>query len=359
MDADTQLLATTGTAANGKTSGLGVLTIIIITLSALFSAIGFTNILIRLFYIFTPIPKFKKWWTKNMGRDLIIDQFSWSSIVICACIAPGNFVLPHYHFGKPVVDILTQCKRYALDWFISDGDKDTYEAIKGVFFAISIIALALKIFCCCCLKKGKLSSFILLVVTFVQSVVSVLGILLLPLIFHCVGQMDAHSTMDYFSIFFTILLFMTQLDSFHGNFCYGLISSFLVIFLPVSVCITIGVGKTKYVDVLTMALVYTIALSFITANSLYLTFFQRAKNKNWRWKVSMIVALIVKGVSMICGIVFLVLLRFDIGKDTSNFCVFLWLVWVLAPFFNMIPLIFGAKCLLLPGTGTYKKLLNG
>lgn len=346
---------------NEKTSGLGILGIIIISLSALFSAIGFTNILIRIFYIFTTIPKFKKWWTKNMGRDLLIDQFSWSSIVICACIAPKNFPLStKVRFGKPVIDILNQCKRYALDWFVNDGDTNTYDTIKGVFFAISIVALALKIFCCCCLKKGKLSSFILLVVTFVQSVVSVLGILLLPLIFHCIGQMDSHSTMDYFSIFFTILLFMTQVDSFHGNFCYGLISSFIVIFLPVSLCLTIGIGKTGYTDVLTMALVYTIFLSFLTANSLYLTFFKKAKNKNWRWRVSMIVAMIVKGVSMVCGIVFLVLLRFDIGKDTTNFCVFLWLVWILAPFFNMIPLIFGAKCLLLPGPGSLKqKLLNG
>lgn len=171
--------------------------------------------------------------------------------------------------------------------------------------------------------------------------------------------MDADSTMDYFSIFFTVLLFMSQLDCFQKKFCYKLFASFVTIFLPVSLCLTIGVNKTKYMDVLTMALVYTIVLSFLTAFSLYYTFFFTAKNKNWRWRVSMIIAFIVKIVSIVCGIVFLVLLRYNLNKDSANFAVFLWVMWVLAPFFDVILLIFGAKSVLVPGAGTFTKLLNG
>lgn len=343
-----------------KFSDIGIFGAIVIALSVVFSAIGFTNILIRLFYICTPIPKFQKWWRKNTGRDLLIDQFSWSSLVVSACIAPVNFleVPPYYKgYGSDIMSLLNDCKRFVIDWFSSDPD--TYEKIKYVFWVISIVALALKIFCCCCLKKGGLSSFILLVVTFVQSVCSVLGIVLLPLIFHCVGKMDAHSTSDYFSIFFTILLFMTQVGSFHGNCCYGIIASFVVIFLPVSLSLTIGINKTAYKDVLTMALVFVIVLSALTAYSTYLGFFYHTKNKNWRWKISMIITFIIKGVSIACGLVFLFILRFaKLNKESAGFVVFLWLIWVLAPFFEIIPMIVAAKTLFIPGTGTFKKLLN-
>lgn len=313
---------------------------IIVVLSMVFSAAGFTNIMIKVFHLRNPIPKFQKWWQANAGRDLLVDQFSWSSLVLTACVGGAMDTNPHW--TSAMRGLVVGAKKFVLDWFETGNSGSTHDEIKSIFFIISIASIALKVFCCCCLKKGKLSSFILFVVFFVQSICSVMGIILLPLIFHCLGKMDSHSVMDYFSIFFTIVLFVSSIGSFDGNMIYGIVSSFVIIFLPASLCLTVGVGKTGYKRILTLAIIYQIILAGLSAASLYITFYHKAVDKNQRWKMSLIASMAIRGGSFFFGFLFLLIIRFDISKGTNGFCIFLWLLWVIPPFFGVIPLVFGA-----------------
>ena len=321
-------------------TAIRVIVSIIVVLSMVFSASGFTNIMIKVFHLRNPIPKFQKWWQVNAGRDLLVDQFSWSSLVLTACIGGANDTNVHWTAG--LRGVVVGAKKFVLDWFETGNSGSTHDEIKSIFFIISIASIVLKVFCCCCLKKGKLSEFILFVVFFVQSICSVMGIILLPLIFHCLGKMDSHSVMDYFSIFFTIVLFVSSIGSFDGNMIYGIVSSFVIIFLPASLCLTAGVGKTGYKRILTLAIIYQIILAGLSAASLFITFYHKAVDKNDRWKKSLIASMAIRGASFFFGFLFLLIIRFDIKKATCGFCIFLWLLWVIPPFFGVIPLVFGA-----------------
>ena len=325
-------------------SGMKVFVGIIVAISMICSVLGLTNILIKIFYLRNPMPKFQKWWQNNAGRDLLVDQFSWSAIVLTACVGGAMDTNPHW--SSALRGLVVGAKNFALDWFKNDDSGSTHKTIKSIFFIISIAAIALRVFCCCCLKKGKLTEFVLFVVFFVQSMCSVFGVVLLPIIFNCLGRMDSHSVMDYFSIFFTIVLLVSGIGSFDGNMIYGIISSFVIIFLPASLCLTVGVGKTGYKRVLTLAIIYALILGGLSACSLYITFYYKAVDKNTRWRGSLIASMVIRGCSLFCGFLFLLIIRFDISTATCGFCIFLWLLWVIPPFFGLIPLVFGAEPLI-------------
>ena len=72
---------------------------LIVGISMIFSAAGFTNIMIKIFHLRNPIPKFQKWWQANAGRDLLVDQFSWSALILTACVGGANDTNPCWTAG--------------------------------------------------------------------------------------------------------------------------------------------------------------------------------------------------------------------------------------------------------------------
>jgi len=349
---------TCGFAMNDNGRDNGVLTVpesvmvgttVVIAFSMLLTVIGASSLIARLVFACKEYSTLNIWWTHNTFRDLLTDQFSWAAIVITACL-PQVVDIDYAQWGGWVVAIMMRTKTFVLDWFIScsdDGNPVWVTPATIVFWFVTFVTVVLRIVEIILVKREiTLSSPIKNTILAIQSVLTVAGFLLMPLVGYSLAFLNSTSYTGFISVLCIILLFLSQpIGEVNRSCITGIVASVLNVLIPVAMCIFVGVGA-EFVPLVAMALVCTIVLPIIDMIVLWLAFFRKAAIHSTAWKHSIGWTVSMRVVSMFCGLAFLIMLFFNLSESTSMIAGILWFVWVCLPFFCVIPLTAGVPSVL-------------
>jgi len=339
-------------------------TTIIIAASMIFTVIGASSLIARIALSRKNYPNINIWWTRNSFRDLLTDQFSWAAIVMTACL-PEVSDVDYAQWGGWVVAIMVRAKMFVLNWFVvcsDNGEPVWVTPATVVFWSVTGITLIIRIIQLILKKKGLDPDDTVQNIVFgVQSVLSVTGFLLIPLVGYSLAFLVTDSYAGFASAVCIILLFLSQpVDDFNRNCLFGVVVSVINVLLPVAMCIYVGIGA-NFLPLIIMALLFTVILPIIDTIVLWFSFFRKTSLRNAAWKHSIGWTTSLRIISMICGIGFLALLFFELTETMSKVAAGLWFGWVCIPFLCVIPLTAGVPSILTAGgvVATRKPLMSG
>jgi len=326
-------------------------TTVIIAFSIILTIIGASSLIARIVFSCKNYSTINIWWTHNSFRDLLTDQFSWAAIVITACL-PEVVDVDYAQWGGWVVAIMMRAKTFVLNWFVTcsdDGEPVWVTPATIVFWIVTLITVILRIIELV-LKKREvtLSSPVKNTGLAIQSVLTVTGFLLMPLVGYSLAFLNSTSYAGFASVLCVVLLFFSQpVGNFSRSCISGIVASVLNVLIPVALCIYVGVGA-KFLPLAIIALCCAVILPVINIIILWLSFFRKAVLHNFAWKNSLAWTISLRVASMLCGIAFLAMLFFDLSSSEkmTKIAAGLWFGWVCIPFLCVIPLTFGVPAVL-------------
>jgi len=324
-------------------------TTIVIAASIIMTVIGASSLLARIVFSCRGYSNINIWWTRNSFRDLLTDQFSWAAIVMTACL-PEVSDVDYSQWGGWVVAIMVRAKMFVLNWFVTcsdDGNPVWITPATIVFWSVTVITLIMRIIELILNKKEiTLNDTVRNTMLAIQSILTVTGFLLMPLVGYSLAFLNEDSYAGFASALCIVLLFLSQpVGEFNQSCVIGVVVSVINVLLPVAMCIYVGVGA-KFLPLICMALLFTIILPIIDSIVLWFSFFRKTSLHNTAWKHSIGWTTSLRIISMICGIGFLVMLFFELTEKTSKIAAGLWFGWVCAPFLSIIPLTAGVPSVL-------------
>jgi len=355
---DTERNETCAFAMNSNGHENGVLTVpdvvmnittVIISLSIILTVVGASSLIARLVFACQEYSTINIWWTKNTFRDLLTDQFSWAAIVITACL-PEVEDVDYAQWGGWVVAIMMRTKMFVLNWFVTcsdDGEPEWVTPATIVFWVVTFITVILRVIELILNKREvELSSPVKNTTLAIQSVLTVTGFLLMPLVGYSLAFLNSTSYAGFVSVLCLVLLFLSQpVGNFSRSCITGIIASALNVLIPVALCIFVGVGA-EFMPLVVVAICCTVILPIIDIVVLWFAFFRHAVLHNAAWKHSIGWTASLRIVSMLCGIGFLILLFYELSDVWTKVAAGLWFAWVCIPFLAVIPLTAGVPSVL-------------
>jgi len=324
-------------------------TTIVIAFSILLTIIGASSLIARLVFACKGYSSINIWWTHNTFRDLLTDQFSWAAIVITACI-PQVVDVDFAQWGGWVVAIMMRAKTFVLEWFVTcsvDGEPEWVTPATIVFWCVTFISVVLRIVELILSKlETELSSPVKNAILAVQSVLTVTGFLLMPLVGYSLAFLNSSSYAGFASAVCIVLLFISQPIGGANRSCFtGIVASVLNVLIPLALCIFVGVGA-EFVPAISFAIACVVILPVCDMVVLWLVFFRKAVLHTSAWKHSLGWTLALRIVSTLCGLAFFIMLFFELSDEMSKVAATLWFVWVCLPFLAVIPLTAGVPSVL-------------
>lgn len=341
---------------DGKASGVlevpsrvTLATTVIIAVSAGLTILGASSLLARIVFSAKRYTTLNSWWTQNTFRDLLTDQFSWAAIVITACL-PEIADVDYAKWGGPVVAIMLRAKTFVLNWFVTcseTGDPVWVTPATIVFWSVSGVSVVLRVVELVVHKRDVvLSGPVQNVLLAVQSVVTIAGFLLLPLVGYSLAFLSQTSYIGFASLACMLLLFLSQPIGKVSRTCVsGITASVVNVLLPVSLCVYVGVGA-RFLPLIVAALVLAVLLPVIDLVVLWFAFFRKAVYHNAAWKNSIAWTIVLRVLSMLSGVAFIALLFFNLDSRLSYIAAGLWFGWVCTPFLALVPLTAGVPAVL-------------
>ena len=112
--------------------------------------------------------------------------------------------------------------------------------------------------------------------------------------------------------------------------------------VPFIVSIVAGAGASRGL-ILALLLVSAVLLPVCNTFVLWKSFFAGADTRTSTWKHSLFWTFGLRAASMIFGVIFLISLFFDLSATASGFVYAFWMLWVVLPPLQLIPLLGGVK----------------
>jgi len=286
----------------------------------------------------TEIPDVNKWWVANMMRDFYDDQFSWASIVLTACVG-GISDYDISGWGGAVDGLILEVKSLVFGWLDLCGS--VYSAALIVTWVVAVLAVVLRVLTI----VGAVNDWkALRVLDPLHAIVSSISLILLPLAGYAVG---AVMSLDAFAGVFSLILGLLTIASipvakFTALTTVRNVASYIAVALPFFMSIAAGAGATRTVTLILM-LVFAIALPLCNTFVLWKFYFTGGDSRTKEWKASLFSAFGLRALSLICGLIFICTLFFDLSVDASNVSYSFWFLWVFLPVLQLIPLVVNTK----------------
>jgi len=322
-----------------------LLVIVIISLSGFMTITGITTTLGRIIWNHRHLTRFSAWWARSIFRDLLADQFSWAGIVITASLAEVRD-FDYSEWGAPVVAILQTTKHYVLDWFLpcdTCGEPMSVSPPLIVFWSTTVLGIIMRLIFFAVKKshqvetkrfKATVNALLIFQALFTSS-----GFLLLPLTGYTVAFLGSGSYTAIASMILGFLLFVTQpIGSFTINCLVGVLSSLCVVLIPVFLSFVSGLGAPR-TALLALSILSVIVLSCMDMLVLWTSFFRHAQYRSRQWRICLGATVGIRVASGICGLVFFIMLAFQLGETTSIVASSFWFAWILLPWFGLVTLI--------------------
>jgi len=120
------------------------------------------------------------------------------------------------------------------------------------------------------------------------------------------------------------------------------IASYAAICVPFLASLVAGIGASRGFT-LAMLLVCAIALPICNTFVLWKSYFAGADTRTKAWKHGLFWTFGLRAASLICGVIFLSILFFDLSATASGFAYAFWFLWVVIPVIQIIPLVAGTS----------------
>jgi len=276
-------------------------------------------------------------------RDFFNDQFSWASIVLTACLGGiSNFDISNW--GGPVDGLVLQVKSLLFDWL--NFCESVYTPVLILTWVMSLIVLALRILTAIGDHKEASRSWqnSLWILKPVHAIVSSLTLLLLPFAGYAIPvAMSIDALAGVITLFSAIAIIASiPVDRFNSITRVRIIASFIAISVPFLTSLVAGIGASRGV-IIAMLIVSAILLPLCNTFVLWKLFFAGADTRTKAWKHGLVWTFSLRAASMMCGVIFLSMLFFDLNSTASGFAYTFWFLWIALPAFQLLPLIIGAK----------------
>jgi hypothetical protein len=245
---------------------------------------------------------------------------------------------------------MMRAKTFVLNWFVTcsdDGEPVWITPATIVFWCVTFITVILRIVELVLSKREVvLSDPIKNTGLAIQSVLTVTGFLLMPLVGYSLAFLDSTSYAGFVSALCVILLFLSQPVGTANRSCIkGIVASVLNVLIPVALCIYAGVGA-NFLPLVIVAIACTIILPMFDILLLWLSFFHKAVLHTTAWKHSIGWTIAIRALSMLCGLGFLALLFFELDDTMTKVAAGLWFAWICLPYLCVVPLTAGVPSVL-------------
>jgi len=317
-------------------------TTFIIALSFALTAIGGSSLIARLVFIRQGYNNIVKWWSRNIFRDVLTGQFSWTSIIITACL-PLAIDFDYAEWGSAVPSIVVRAKTFVLDWFVScsdDGEPQWIFSATIMLWIFTIGAVALRIVTFILSRiRANLNQTAVNVITIIQSVFGSFGFVLIPVAGYLTAFLNTTSGAGYISLLCILLLLIFQ-PIMDAPLFFRIGASIFNVALIVGLCAFAGLGA-PFGSLLAYAVVCAFVLPISDIIVLCVTLFRhgdrhiRALRHSVGWTIS------IRVVSIVCGLAFLLMLSSGLTESQSVSAAALWFIWIVLPYLSVIPLTFG------------------
>jgi len=321
---------------------LHVVVAVVISLSAFMTIVGFSSTLGHIVWRRRDVPGLTAWWARSVFRDLLADQFSWAGIVITASLAEVRDY-DYTQWGPSVVAIVQMAKHYVLDWFTpcdTCGEPLSFSPPLIVFWTVTILSCIVRVVFIITEKvKVHVNPYVEDALLVFQALFTSAGFILLPLVGYSLAFLGSASRLGFVSLVLALLLFFSQpIGSFTVRCLVGVSSSVGVVLFPVIMALISGLGAPR-IALVSLSILSTIILPLMDSVVLRNSFFLKTVYRTSLWEKCFIWTIIIRAASCLCGLVFFIMLCFDLSSVLSIVASCFWFVWILLPWFGLITLI--------------------
>jgi len=287
----------------------------------------------------TAYPEIKFWWMSNIMRDFLNDQFSWASIVLTACLGSvSNYDISNW--GGPIDGLVIEVKSLVLDWL--NFCDSVYSPILIISWVAAFVVLVLRIVNSIRNRMNSRDWNILQYLTPIHSFASSATLLLLPFVGYAIPiLMKVNVFAGIVTLIFALAIIASvPMMKFNAVNCMRIIASYVVVCVPFLTSLVAGIGASRGFT-LAMLLVCSILLPICNTFVLWKSYFAGADTRTKAWKLALFWSFGLRAASLICGVIFLSTLFFNLSAIASGFAYAFWFLWVVIPIIQIIPLVAG------------------
>jgi len=295
------------------------------------------------------------WCSRMSFRDLLCDQFSWTHIIITACITAATDV-DFSRWGGPVMSLLLEARGFILSSLEACSDEPLawITPVVIVFWISAFVSVVLRVVIgvVSCYNDRNRKSLLSIpsnssvcaegVFRYIQALCTTFGLVMMPLVCYSLAYLPPETAVwGYvsFSVAALLLLACQPLGQCGRTFLLNSIISIVTVVLPAGLSILAGFGLTLGAIVgmsITLMLLLTVASGFVQWTEFYKTIPIRSP----RFFRSYRTVLVLRAASLLCGLVFISMINFTLSDAASSVAVAFWFAWVLLPVLSVIPLVF-------------------
>jgi len=317
---------------------------IVVVAAAVATVIGASVLASRLIVAVgkTVVSGINRWWLSNMMRDFFNDQFSWASIVLTACLGGiSNYDISNW--GGPIDGLVLEVKNLLFDWM--DFCKTNYPPVVVASWFVALVVLTLRMVTAVGTCKDTMKwRRALRIIDPIHAIASSLSLMMLPLAGYAVSVLMKVNALPGVATLLSAICIIASVPvgSFNAATRMRVIASYIAVGLPFIMSIVAGAGASRGL-ILAMLLVSAVLLPVCNTFVLWKSFFAGADTRTKTWKHSLFWTFGLRAASMIFGLIFLLTLFFDLPATASGFAYAFWMLWVLLPPLQLIPLLAGVK----------------
>ena len=317
---------------------------IVVVASAVATVIGASVLASRLIVAFgkTVVSGINRWWLSNMMRDFFNDQFSWASIVLTACLS-GVSDYDISNWGGPIDGLILEVKNLIFDWM--DFCKTSFPPVIIASWIVALVALTLRMVTAVGTCKDTMKwRHALKVLDPIHAIVSSLSLMMLPLAGFAVSVLMKVNVLSGIVTLLSALCIIASapVGVFNAATRMRVIASYTAISVPFIMSIVSGAGAPRGL-ILAMLVISAILLPVCNTFVLWKAFFAGADTRTNTWKHSLFWTFGLRAASMIFGVMFIIALFFDLAATASGFAYAFWMLWIVLPPLQLIPLLAGVK----------------
>jgi len=317
----------------------------ILTVTSAFATVACASVLLSRALVAiakVDLPDANKWWLSNLMRDFYNDQFSWSSIVLTACVG-GITDYDISNWNGSVDGLILEVKSIVFGWLNVCGSAYSPVVINSWLLAIAVVVLRIL----SGVGNAKDSMNWKRALRFIDpahAIVSSISLLLLPLAGYAAG---AVMSLNAFVGVVTLLAGICTIASipvgkFNNMTTVRNVASYIAVSLPFLISIIAGAGASRGV-ILSFIIICTIVLPLCNTFVLWKLYFAGGDSRTKQWKNSLFFTFGLRAASLISGLIFVSTLFFNLSETASGFSYAFWFFWVFLPMVQLIPLVINTK----------------
>jgi len=317
---------------------------IITAVAAVFTALSATVLLSRLIVALskTEVPEANTWLINNLMRDFYVDQFSWGSIVLTACLGcVSDFDISNWNGA--IDGLVLEVKSLVFGWLnLCDS---AYAPVIILTWIVGIIGIVMRILTAVGFARDTMGwRGALRFLQPIHAIVSSISLLLLPVTGYAVGAvMNLNAFVGVASLIIGLCVIASiPVGKFTNMTIVRNIASYIAIALPFFMSIAAGAGAPRSA-ILGLMLVVAIALPLCNTFVLWKLYFTGGDSRTKEWKASLFSSFGLRAGSLVCGLIFICTLFFDLPEAASAVSYAFWFLWVFLPWVQLIPLVVNTK----------------